>query len=59
MAVTLHTEIGIEVGGHLVRAHVLHGLVELLETVGDGALELDGHYHLGQFGPGLCLIVFW
>ena len=38
-------------------AHVLDGLVELLEAVGDGARLLDGQHRLLQLTPRHLLIV--
>ena len=55
--VTLPAEVRIEICSHLVRAHVLDCLVQLLEAVGYGALQLDCDNHLGQFGPGFRLVV--
>ena len=38
-------------------AHVLDGLVELLEAVGDGARLLDGQHGLLQLAPCHLLVV--
>ena len=50
-------ELVVELYGHLVRAHVLHGLVQLLQTRLDGPAQVDGLHRLLQLLPCLLLEV--
>lgn len=50
-------EIHIEMRVHLVTAHVLHRLIELLETVNNRRRCLNRNDGLFQLLPGLFLVV--
>ena len=49
----------VQAGSHLVWAHVLHGLVQLLQTVANGTAPLNGPHRLCQLQPCLLFKVLW
>ena len=59
MSITFHFQVRVKVGSHFVRAYVFDSLVELLEAVRDGTLELYGNHDLTQLSPCVSFVVFW
>lgn len=55
----LTSQTGVEKLGHLVIAHVLYALEQLLLTITNGLRRLHGNYSLLQFFPCLLLVVQW